>query len=106
MSISQYVQGDLIDCPMSFTDVNGVLIDPSTVEFNFTCGGYGPIKWTYAGSSTATTGTVWRVSQGIFRARVDSTPFYGLFQGAGIAKGTGQSAALISFMVIQNPLLP
>ena len=107
MSQSVYNQGDLVDCPMTFKDESGVLVDPGHVWFNFQCGSFGVQKIEWDGSSTSpATGTVWKTGTGNYTARVDTTPFYGQFNGAGIGTGVGQAVGPISFLVAQNPLLP
>jgi len=106
MSITKYVQGDLVDFPFSVIDESGNLVDPDIVEFNFTCGTVGPIKFTYTGALTPGTNTVWRTGTGEYRARVDTTSMSGTFQGAGISRGVGQAVGTISVLIVPNTLLP
>lgn len=106
MSITAYTQGDLVDFPFSIVDEQGTLVDPDIVEFNFTCGTVGPIKFTYTGASAPGTNTVWRTGTGEYRARVDTTSMSGTFKGAGISRGVGQAVGSIQVIIIPNPLLP
>lgn len=106
--ITSYLQGELVDFPITIINQEtGELTDPSELEFNFTCGNWGPVKFTWDGTAdTPDTDTIWRLSVGVFVTRVDTSPMYGTFNGWAISKGAGQAVGKIQVQIIQTPVLP
>lgn len=69
--INSYVSGSLVRVTGTFTDVNGSLVDPTTVTLKYKVGGGSIITLTFAG------GGLTKQSTGIYYVDLDTTGFTG-----------------------------
>lgn len=111
MPVNQYIQTDVVAITGTFAvTATGAVVDPSTITFKYQITNNNvtaaPTTLTYSGSSTPTTGTVARVSTGIYVCWLDTTSFPGFYEyewlGTASSTNPGQGALPGSFQV--NPL--
>ena len=103
MSITQFYQGNLIDVFGTFTNEAGAATDPTTVKFQWACGTAAPTTYTYSGSSTPATASVWRTGTGTYTARVDTTGLVGTLNMSYESTGTAQAVGVTVVSIVTNP---
>lgn len=95
MTINRYDVGDKVRVSFSFTDGDGVAVDPDTVKFQYRVGSSGRTTETYNGSPP---GLVVRDSAGNYHFDIDCTAA-GRYRYRAFSEGSGQSAARGEFVV-------
>lgn len=102
MSIQTAYQGNLLDCSGTFKNASGTATDPTTVTFVWKCGS-STGTYTYSGSSTPTTGTVWKTGTGAYTARIDTTGLSGTLSMSFEGTGALQAVGVLVATILVNP---
>ena len=101
-STPRFNQGDLVRVIATFKDASDALIDPTSVSFQYKSAKTGTLVELLYGTDAALV----RVSLGVYRVDIDTTPAGGVWLWRFFSLGTGQGAMDGTFFVYQSTMTP